>query len=296
MLAVVTLGVYMSAKGHTRITPEVEHQLHSFWSMLSWIMNAIIFYLSGAIIIEKGIYEFKAIRGRDFGYCIVLWLALNIIRALVVGCHYPILKRVSEYGFSPGYAAVLTWGGLRGAVGLSLALITEGDETIDENLRDLVLFHTAGVALLSLLINGTTTEVLIKLVGLDAVPRAEADAFLDLVREIDQNTDTFVEKLKTDPYLKSAQFDSMWLYLPVYSRELYIRRSTLVVDEEQIPMRLRSRWRRYKKSTPGKCSLMARSCLNRMRATWQRRKKDRNSAAGFSLDMLAALVSGIEQC
>ena len=247
VLAVVALGVYMSAKGHSRISPEIEHQLHSFWAMLSWIMNAIIFYLSGAIIIEKGIYEFKAIRGRDFGYCIILWFALNVIRAIVVACHYPILKRVSEYGFSRAFAAVLTWGGLRGAVGLSLALITEGDDTIDEQLRDRVLFHTAGVALLSLLINGTTTEVLIKLVGLDAVPRAEADAFLDLVKEIDMHTDKFVENLKLDPYLKSAQFNSMWLYLPVYSRELYIRRAMLIVDESDIPMRLRSRWRRYKK-------------------------------------------------
>ena len=246
VLATVALGLYMSSHGKSRITPEVEHQLHDFWAMLSWLMNAVIFYLSGAIIVEKGVYEFDAIRGVDFGYCILLWLMLQIIRFFVVGLHYPLLKRASEYGFTPGAAAVLAWGGLRGAVGLSLALITEGDSTIDEELRDRVLFHTAGVALLSLLINGTTTELLLKLVNLDAVGRAEADAFLSVCKEVDQNTDKFIEHLKLDPYLGSCSFNKVWLYLPVYSRELYIRRAAMVEkDASSMPRRLKSRWQRY---------------------------------------------------
>jgi NhaP-type Na+/H+ or K+/H+ antiporter len=69
----------------------------------------------------------------------------------------PCLKR-SGYGMSNKEFVVLTWGGLRGALGLTLALLVGVDERLDFRLRELTLFYMAGLATLTLLINGTTCK------------------------------------------------------------------------------------------------------------------------------------------
>ena len=61
---------------------------------------------------------------------------------------------------------VLSYGALRGAVGLSLALIVKLDEDLHSDIQDIVIFHTSGIALLTLLFNGTTTGYIVKNLGM----------------------------------------------------------------------------------------------------------------------------------
>ena len=56
---------------------------------------------------------------------------------------------------------VLVYGGLRGALGLSLALMVGTDDGFPERLREIVVFNMAGVATLTLLVNGTTAGALV---------------------------------------------------------------------------------------------------------------------------------------
>ena len=67
----------------------------------------------------------------------------------------------------PSWSAVLVWGGLRGALSMVLAL------ALSANLpnRDLVVTMTAGVVLLSLLLQGLTMAPLLRWLGL-VVPSA----------------------------------------------------------------------------------------------------------------------------
>jgi NhaP-type Na+/H+ or K+/H+ antiporter len=51
-------------------------------------------------------------------------------------------------------------------VGLCLALILHSSKKGDEYTKDMVLFATACVAFLSIIINGTTTEYLISFLGI----------------------------------------------------------------------------------------------------------------------------------
>lgn len=50
VLAVVVLGVAMSAMASNRISPEVHHPMHIFWEMMEYFANTIIFVYSGLII------------------------------------------------------------------------------------------------------------------------------------------------------------------------------------------------------------------------------------------------------
>lgn len=47
-------------------------------------------------------------------------------------------------------AIVLTYGGLRGAIGISFALIVSNDDGLPAKLRSIVLFQMAGAAFLTL--------------------------------------------------------------------------------------------------------------------------------------------------
>jgi hypothetical protein len=49
---------------------------------------------------------------------------------------------------------------------MSLALMVAADDEVPEYVQDIVLLHTAGVALLTLLINATTTGKLVNYLGL----------------------------------------------------------------------------------------------------------------------------------
>ena len=55
----------------------------------------------------------------------------------------------------------MTYGGLRGALGLSLALMVGVDEAFPMRLREITVFNMAGVACLTLLINGSTCGSLV---------------------------------------------------------------------------------------------------------------------------------------
>ncbi|CAN0472576.1 unnamed protein product, partial [Discosporangium mesarthrocarpum] len=72
-----------------------------------------------------------------------------------------------EYKITIPQMLVLTHSGLRGAVALILALIVDGVPEISLEERDMVVFMTAGVAVLSLLFNGTTVGMVVRFLKLD---------------------------------------------------------------------------------------------------------------------------------
>ena len=54
----------------------------------------------------------------------------------------------------------MTYGGLRGAVSLAMALLLDMDNSVDVLTKDMVVFHTAGIVTLTIVINGTTAGAL----------------------------------------------------------------------------------------------------------------------------------------
>ena len=83
----------------------------------------------------------------------ILWIILGFIRSGVVALLSPLLRRIG-YGLSIKEAIVMVWGGLRGAVSLSLALLVDGNHLIGARARELIFIQTAGIVTLTLVING----------------------------------------------------------------------------------------------------------------------------------------------
>lgn len=143
VLAVVFGGLMLSFYGKGRISAQTLEPMHSFWEMCGYLANTLIFFVAGLIMAEKA-FNSDTIGWKDVGYLGILYVTCHIIRAFVIFLCSPILKRGS-YPVTLEQMVVMSYSGLRGAVGLTLALIVEETEEIDLKDRDRILFHVAGL-------------------------------------------------------------------------------------------------------------------------------------------------------
>eukprot|EP01065_Artemidia_motanka_P026402 TRINITY_DN3137_c0_g1_i1.p1 TRINITY_DN3137_c0_g1~~TRINITY_DN3137_c0_g1_i1.p1 ORF type:complete len:1810 (+),score=599.42 TRINITY_DN3137_c0_g1_i1:119-5548(+) len=186
VLGLVVLGCYLSYFRQA-ISPDVEHTLHHFWEITVYLTNTCIFALAGMIVAMKA---FDGAGGLDVAYLVATYATINVVRMLVLLLFTPAL-RAFKYKLSVGEMALVAWGGLRGAVGLALALVIQGDDqVVVPNVRDKFIFQTAGIVILTLLINGTTTQLIVKRFELDAIPERRKkmmserfEMLTDIIRE-----------------------------------------------------------------------------------------------------------------
>ncbi|XP_077865611.1 sperm-specific sodium:proton exchanger-like [Saccoglossus kowalevskii] len=203
VLAVVVLGLVISIE-KTSISPEVEVFLHRFWEMLAYLANTLIFVLVGVVIVERAWHDVDPI---DCFYIITLYIGVNIIRAIAIALFSPILTRVG-YGLSWRNASIMTWGGLRGAVGLTLALMVVSTEGIDqERVGSKVLLHTSGIVVLTLVINSTTIGSLLKILGMSNISVPKRQAMANAVRKVQDTQELSIGMLKADRFLADADWD-----------------------------------------------------------------------------------------
>eukprot|EP00051_Salpingoeca_urceolata_P005645 m.75371 g.75371 ORF g.75371 m.75371 type:complete len:1000 (-) comp14478_c1_seq4:140-3139(-) len=196
VLAIVTMGASFAWFGKTRITPDVMHSMQVFLSTLSYHADTLVFLIAG-IIIEDHV-GFSNLTGSQWGMMFALYAIVTLVRMLMVAILSPALVRTG-YGFDWRRAAVLVHGGLRGAVALALALIVELDTNIDKDVRKGVLFYTSGIALLTLIVNASTTHLLLNAVGLTRTNQAEADGFVHNVKELESHVTEIISELAKRP-------------------------------------------------------------------------------------------------
>jgi NhaP-type Na+/H+ or K+/H+ antiporter len=71
----------------------------------------------------------KNIDLKDLGFAVICFILLQLIRYLCIGIFYPCLSRMG-FGMTPKEYTLIGYAGLRGAVGLSLALMVKGNAKI----------------------------------------------------------------------------------------------------------------------------------------------------------------------
>jgi len=236
VLAVVTLGLTLS-RYKSYISIGSEETLHAFWKMLGFLINTLIFFVSGIIVAIRLFGDSDHLAARDFGLLMLLYVFLHLIRAFTILCLSPILTRLG-YGFNYKIGAVLTYGGLRGAVSLAMGLLVDLETDIPESIRDRILFHVAGIVLLTIAINGSTTGMLLKYLGLTDARAPERRAFRGALRKISKRSEETTIKLRSTEY-SDADWEVVASMLPKYqqkARELVIAKRHLhgfdLTDEE----------------------------------------------------------------
>lgn len=210
VLALVAYGLMMASYGKTRISPEVQHFLHEFWELAAFVANVLIFLIVGVVIAERTVFT-----ANDVLLLSIIYVGAFIIRALIIIGFFPAMKRFG-YGLGKKDAIVLWYGALRGAIGLALALIVAGTEIIPKEIRDQFLFFTAGIVTLTLLINATTVAWVVNKLGLTKLSPAKKLAIRNAHDYVTSNAQKNIDKLKTDRYLKRANWKAVRRYLPEY--------------------------------------------------------------------------------
>eukprot|EP00947_MAST-08B_sp_MAST-8B-sp1_P005099 g5099.t1 len=212
ILCVVFAGLYLSHH-KAKFSPVVVEFMHEFWELLGHYMNTVLFILSGVIITDKMTHKQDLIRPLDYAYLIALYALLHVVRFLTVLVCSPML-RFAGYRLTWKEMAVIVYGGLRGAVGLALALIVENDRSLvpttvndtsfegcyltssngTQTLLDeetcvarlrfgaQVVFYVAGIALLTLLLNGTSCGMLLHTLHMDNKSPESQKMFTKAVR------------------------------------------------------------------------------------------------------------------
>ncbi|EWM21970.1 salt overly sensitive 1 [Nannochloropsis gaditana] len=237
VLSMVVAGLYLSFHGLGRISARVTGSLKSFWAMAAFISETIIFFVSGLIMAEKALIS-ETVQGRDWGYLFLLYLIVNATRFVGVFLFFPTLAR-GPYGINWRQAVLLSWGGLRGAVSLTLALVVSQEEGIPEETRALILFFTAGIVLLTILINGSTCKLVLQKLKLNNPTRVEQELYIRAMNLIENELEVSLLKLKNDKYLGNADWNVVYRYLPVFSPQIYwhrVREGHICLDEAEIAL------------------------------------------------------------
>ena len=197
----------MAGRGKTRISPEVAHFLHEFWVLAAFLANTLIFIIVGVIISNRTNF-----RVEDFIDLGIIYVGIHLIRGLIVVVLFPAMKRIG-YGVTKADALVLWWGGLRGVIGLAMALIV-AESDMPSYIKDPFLFITAGIVLLTSLINATTIKAMVKGLGLTKITVARAAIISHAVENLRESAEARLELMKNDRFMGGAEWEKVSNYLP----------------------------------------------------------------------------------
>jgi monovalent cation:H+ antiporter, CPA1 family len=149
-LAMVVAGIVVGNVGRQRgMSAKSVENLDRFWEMVDIILNGIIFVLIGLeVLVFAGRFSDVRLAAALLAIPVVL-----IARFISVGVPMSILKPA---GISARRAIpLITWGGLRGAIPVALALsLPESPE------RDVIMVMTYVAVVFSILVQGTTVQYL----------------------------------------------------------------------------------------------------------------------------------------
>ena len=173
VLAAVTTGIFLGWRSPQLITPATRIQAFAVWEIVQFVLNAALFVLVGLQLpdVLDGIGEVPT--DSIVLDAIAVAGAVILVRFLWVipGAYLPRLlsARARARGPAPPWQepAIVAWTGMRGAVSLAAALAIP--QTIDSGgafpERDIIIFLTYAVILATLILQGLTLPMLIKVIG-----------------------------------------------------------------------------------------------------------------------------------
>ena len=209
VLATVVCGLYLARKSSHFFSPEVRLQAWAVWDSVTFVLNGLVFVMIGLQLP----YVLKTIGDRNLRtltiYAAVFCAFLIVLRLVWVfpGAHvaYLIRKHVlrqREYAPTGREIFVVGWTGMRGVISLAAAIsvpqMLANGEPFEQ--RNVIIFLTFSVILVTLVLQGLTLPYVIRGLGLAGLStpneeersarRLMAEAALAYLDQARSNADT----------------------------------------------------------------------------------------------------------
>ena len=141
VVSVVSAGIVVARYG-SRTGRLQGTQLHGFWSLLAFVLNAVLFLVVGIALPTRHLLAIG-------GLVLVAYLIMLVARVIPV---YGLLAVADHRATSIPWRwrHMTLWGGLRGALSVALALSVAGHPSVDPN----VALLAYGMVVLSLVVQG----------------------------------------------------------------------------------------------------------------------------------------------
>lgn len=197
VLAVVAAGLYLGRRSSQFFSPEVRLQARAVWDSLTFILNGLVFVLIGLQLpsVLAGVSELSTRRLVLYGVFFSIFLILLRLIWVFPGAHlsYFIRRRLLHHNENrPGTRQIfiIGWTGMRGVIALAAAMslpqtLANGNPFPH---RDLIVFLTFSVILVTLVFQGLTLPGMIRILGLAETsgPRFEEEEARRLVLQAAQ--------------------------------------------------------------------------------------------------------------
>lgn len=192
VLAVVSGGLLMSYHRFNFLSGRSRIRGYNFWESTSFILNGLVFILIGLDLPEIVAGLGNTSIGEAIGYGVLITVSLIIVR--ILSCYGAVITTLVMRNFitvadasNPGWTTplFLGWTGMRGVVSLAAALsipIHMGNGAAFPQ-RNLILFITFVVILLTLVVQGLTLPAIIRKFAFEerdyVKPEEKVDAFIE---------------------------------------------------------------------------------------------------------------------
>jgi Na+/H+ antiporter len=184
VLAVVACGLYLSRRSATFFSPETRMQVNGVWGALTFILNGVVFVLIGLQLpyVLAGIRQLSRLTLLEYGA--IFSLILISLRLLWIFPAAEVAYRIRKLLRGSGEERpevrevfVIGWTGMRGVIALAAAISLP--ETLANGApfgaRNLIVFLTFSVILVTLVLQGLTLRPLIRLLGLSDATGLDAE-------------------------------------------------------------------------------------------------------------------------
>eukprot|EP01012_Entosiphon_sulcatum_P042027 TRINITY_DN5595_c0_g1_i1.p1 TRINITY_DN5595_c0_g1~~TRINITY_DN5595_c0_g1_i1.p1 ORF type:complete len:1094 (+),score=187.77 TRINITY_DN5595_c0_g1_i1:26-3307(+) len=211
VLAIVAFGLVMNSR-KSSISPEVEHFMHAFWEIAVYFANTLIFMLVGLETFNALRAAGNPISSLEPLRLLFFFVMLNVVRFIMVFAFLPAMNRGSVR-LDWRKAVLVVWSGLRGAVGLALALDLKNNKTIqnlDPAFGPQLAFHVSGIVLLTILVNGVSTQKVVSILGLAEIEQHRRAAMARVFHQLRNENARWVRLLQTDSVIADADWDAVY--------------------------------------------------------------------------------------
>jgi Na+/H+ antiporter len=184
VISVVVCGLYLSRRSATFFSPQVRLQATAVWDALEFLLNGLVFLLLGLQLpaVMAGIRDYSHTRLFLYGLAFsAILIALRMIWMFPAARVTYLIRRRVQHQAEPTPNAravfVVGWTGMRGVVALAAAsslpyTLGNGQPFAQ---RNMIIFLTFSVILVTLVLQGTTLPAVVRLLRLQQEPSTGCD-------------------------------------------------------------------------------------------------------------------------